>query len=161
MAAETPTKRAILNLPTLIGFFLVGTFIGLGSFTFYYAQGASYFSADPTACTNCHVMQDHFDTWQKASHHATATCNDCHVPHDLVGKYVSKAENGFWHSKGFTFMDFHEPIRIKPRNAAVLQFNCVRCHHDLLDELIHHGSFDDGSNACVRCHMSVGHGSPR
>ena len=30
------------------------------------------------------------------------TCNDCHVPHDFLGKYTSKASNGFWHSAHFT-----------------------------------------------------------
>ena len=30
----------------------------------------------------------------------------------------------------FTFQDFHEPILIKPGNAAILQANCLRCHGD-------------------------------
>src|SRR5262245_14163155 len=107
---------------------LVGVTLGLGGFTFWYGEGLSYFSSDPKGCANCHVMNDHYDSWQKASHHTVATCNDCHVPHDFVGKWVSKGVNGFWHSKGFTLMDFHDPIRIKPHNAAVLQANCIGCH---------------------------------
>jgi len=34
-----------------------GASLGVGAFTFGYAQGASYLSNDPAACVNCHVMQ--------------------------------------------------------------------------------------------------------
>ena len=47
---------------------------GLGGFTFQYAEGLSYFSTDPKACANCHIMQREYDDWQRASHHAVATC---------------------------------------------------------------------------------------
>jgi cytochrome c nitrite reductase small subunit len=102
-------------------------------------------------------MRDPYDAWQKASHHAVATCNDCHVPHELVAKYLAKAENGFWHSKGFTLQDFHEPIGIKPKNARALQANCADCHADLVGGLLGHGE----SLRCVHCHAAVGHGPPR
>jgi cytochrome c nitrite reductase small subunit len=102
-----------------------------------------------------------YDSWQKASHHAHAKCIDCHLPHDLVGKYIAKVENGFWHSKGFTLQDFHEPIRIKPRNARLLQVNCLGCHGDVVHDIVQLGSAGDESNACVRCHAAVGHGPPR
>lgn len=138
-----------------------GAVLGFGSFTFYHAEGLSYFSTDPKACINCHIMREHFDGWQKASHHAAAKCIDCHLPHDFVGKYLAKAENGFWHSKGFTLQDFPEPIRIKPKNSRILQMNCLSCHQELLSELTRHGTFDDVTNQCVRCHASVGHGPPR
>src|SRR5262249_11202745 len=78
---------------------ILGITAGLGVYTFLFAQGLSYFSNDPAGCANCHIMQEQYDGWLKSSHHAAATCNDCHVPHDFVGKYMSKASNGFWHSK--------------------------------------------------------------
>ena len=67
-------------------------------------------------------------------------------------------QNGFWHSKGFTLQDFHEPIQIKPRNAAILQENCLGCHAALVSALTAHS--DDGQQAidCVKCHADVGHG---
>ena len=65
----------------------VGFVLGMGAFTFNYAEGTSYLSNDPAACVNCHIMRDQYDGWRKSTHHAAATCNDCHVPHDLVGKY--------------------------------------------------------------------------
>jgi cytochrome c nitrite reductase small subunit len=88
---------------------LVGVAGGLGLYTFVYAKGYSYITNDPAACANCHVMNDQYDGWLKSSHRAVAVCNDCHVPHDLVGKYKTKGENGFWHSYYFTTQSFAEP----------------------------------------------------
>src|SRR5262249_12989923 len=99
----------------------IGVALGLSVFTFRYAEGLSYFSTDPRACANCHIMRRQYDGWQKASHHAAATCVDCHLPHALIPKLIAKASNGWHHSKGFTMQDFEEPIRIKPANAAILQ----------------------------------------
>jgi cytochrome c nitrite reductase small subunit len=159
------TRRAArslgLSLFALSACGLAGMVLGLGGYTFWYAEGGSYFSNDPRACVNCHVMREHYDGWQKASHHAVATCNDCHMPPELLAKLVAKAENGFWHSKGFTLQDFHEPIRIKPRNARILQANCTGCHADLVGNILGHSSADDEANQCMRCHASVGHGPLR
>jgi cytochrome c nitrite reductase small subunit len=135
---------------------LGSVFLGVGAYTFRYAEGLSYFSADPKACVNCHIMQPSFDSWQKASHHNVAKCVDCHLPHALVPKYLAKADNGYRHSKGFTFQDFHEPLRVTPRNDAILQDNCLRCH----DALVHGTGLAAGRQAlrCVHCHRNVGHG---
>ncbi len=139
---------------------LTGGAAGLGLFAFDYGEGLSYFSTDPRACANCHVMDDQYDSWQKAGHHQAAGCVDCHPPHDFVEKYLSKADNGFWHSKGFTLMDFHEPIRIKPRNSRILQEACLRCHSDFVHELVI-GSRSVGGETlqCIHCHRGVGHGA--
>jgi cytochrome c nitrite reductase small subunit len=77
---------------------LAGLAIGLGAYTFVYAKGYSYLLNDPSACANCHVMRDQLDGWVKSSHRSVATCNDCHTPHDSLGKYSTKAANGFFHS---------------------------------------------------------------
>jgi cytochrome c nitrite reductase small subunit len=140
---------------------LSGSVLGLGTYTYWYAEGGSYLSNDPKACVNCHVMREPYDGWQKASHHAVATCNDCHVPHEFTAKWLTKAENGFRHSKGFTLQDFPEPIRITPRNSRVLQANCVKCHQITVEEILRHGSDAGSEESCVRCHSSVGHGPPR
>ena len=65
----------------------LGVLLGLGAATFRYAEGFAYFSNDPRACANCHVMRDYLDSWQKSSHHARAACNDCHTPHSHLPKY--------------------------------------------------------------------------
>lgn len=160
-AAPTRAARRGVLRRSLVLCILLGVLLGLGSFTFRYAEGGSYFSSNPAACVNCHIMREQYDGWQKASHHAHATCVDCHLPHEGLAKWVAKAENGFWHSTRFTLQDFHEPIRIHDKNARILQDNCLRCHEGLLADLVHSGSFADDSNHCVRCHASVGHGSTR
>jgi cytochrome c nitrite reductase small subunit len=137
---------------------LAGVLLGLAAETFDYAEGTSYLSNDPKACVNCHIMRDQFDGWQKGPHHATAVCNDCHVPHDLVGKYLVKVEHGYRHSKGFTFQDFHEPIRMTESSRRVVEFNCVRCHQEMVSHIAPGGGGDPG---CVRCHTGVGHGPTR
>ena len=123
-------KRPRAAGPVLIALLaaVAGVLLGVGGYTFRYAEGLSYFSTDPRACVNCHIMLPQYDSWQKASHHAVATCVDCHLPRAFVTKYLAKAENGWHHSKGFTLQNFEEPIRVKPGNAATLQENCLRCH---------------------------------
>jgi cytochrome c nitrite reductase small subunit len=151
-----PSKvRLVLGL-TLAS--ALGLFAGVGGYTVYYARGLSYLSNDPRACMNCHIMREQFDGWQKSPHHAVATCNDCHTPHDLVGKYLTKAENGYWHSKGFTLQDFHEPIMIKARSSAVLQANCVDCHRQIVSGINTHPGQSREMLDCVHCHRDVGHG---
>jgi len=139
---------------------LVGLLGGLGAFTFHYAEGFSYFSTDPEACRNCHIMNAQFDSWQKASHHTSATCVDCHLPHTGIAKWLAKASNGYHHSKGFTFDDFHEPIVIKEANSRSLQENCLRCHGTLVHDIVAGSSSGTDPQAlrCVHCHRGVGHG---
>ena len=43
---------------------VVGVLAGLGGYTFHYAAGTSYFSADSAACVNCHIMREQYDGWQ-------------------------------------------------------------------------------------------------
>jgi cytochrome c nitrite reductase small subunit len=140
---------------------LLGILLGAGGYTFYYARGASYLSNDPQACVNCHVMRAEYDDWGKASHHAFATCNDCHLPHDFFGKWLAKASNGYHHSLAFTLWSFRDPIRIKPRNAGILNANCLSCHQGFVSEITAHRVIHDEELYCVRCHDNVGHGPRR
>jgi len=135
---------------------LLGGGLGVGAYTFGYAKGYSYLTNDPAACANCHVMREHFDGWLKSSHRAVAVCNDCHTPHDFLGKYAVKAENGFWHSFAFTTGWFPDAIRIRPRNREVVEQACRSCHQDIVLAIEGpHGL--DNETPCVTCHRSVGH----
>jgi cytochrome c nitrite reductase small subunit len=138
---------------------LVGIPLGLGLFTFSYGEGLSYFSTDPKACVNCHIMRDEYESWLKGPHHANAKCVDCHLPHDLVPKLIAKSDNGYRHSKGFTFEDFHEPIQITPRNAQILQESCLRCHGDFVHDIVQGSKAIESTIKCVHCHRGVGHGA--
>lgn len=159
------TSRTQVQSAALVLSALVGVLAGVGGYTFWYANGASYLSDDPRTCVNCHIMRDHYDGWQKASHHAVAVCNDCHIPHDsFIAKWYVKGTNGYHHSRAFTFQDFHQPIRIKPGNAAVLEANCIRCHEPVVSQITMHGGLGLDENdlyGCVRCHGDVGHGPTR
>lgn len=139
----------------------VGLLTGIGAYTFLYGQGLSYFSTDPAACTNCHIMQGNFDSWVKSSHHGFAKCVDCHLPHNPVLKLASKADQGFRHSWGFTFQNFHEPIQTIPRSQAIIQGNCLRCHQDFVHSVAGEGSAGRDAIDCFRCHASVGHAASR
>lgn len=134
-----------------------GALVGLGLYTFRYAEGLAYLSNDPRACMNCHVMREQYDSWVKGSHHAAATCNDCHVPHSFPEKYLTKMENGWNHSRKFTLQNFHEPIRIRLENLKQLQHNCVTCHSMLVSEIAAHRDVEAGTARCTECHRSVGH----
>src|SRR5688500_12936915 len=111
-----------------------GIAAGIGIFTFGYAKGASYLTNDPAACANCHIMAEHLAAWQKGSHR-NATCNDCHTPHNLIGKYVTKARNGFWHSFYFTTGRYPDPLRITERNRRVTEGTCRYCHQPIVDAI--------------------------
>ncbi len=139
---------------------MVGVLSGLGFFTFGYGHGASYLSNNPQSCANCHVMQDYYDSWLASSHENVATCNDCHLSHNPIGKWVTKADNGFFHSLAFTTGDFHEPIQIKPRNRRVTQQACLYCHQDVVHEMF--PAEPEGEMLmCVHCHSDVGHAQKR
>lgn len=147
-------------------FSVVGIAVGIGAFTFIYAKGFSYLTNDPAACANCHIMTDHYDAWLKSSHQAVAVCNDCHTPSGLLPKYLTKAENGFWHSFAFTTGNFPDPLRIKAGNLAVTEAACLKCHQNIAAtilpgaHLVGTGSRaapEEDQLSCVRCHESVGH----
>ena len=150
-------RRSSLGKPVLFLAILVGIFVGLGTFTFNYAEGLSYFSTDPKACANCHVMQEQYDSWQKSTHHTAATCVECHLPHDFLPKYIAKADHGYRHSSAFTFGGFHEPIQITDRDRTIVQQNCVRCHADFVHALTSGSTTDEDAVQCINCHRGVGH----
>ncbi len=148
---------------------LIGVFGGLGTYTFNFARGLSYFSNDPQACTNCHVMNDYYDSWEKSGHAHVAVCNDCHTPHTLVAKLITKADNGWNHSLKFTLRTYEKaPIVIREVNAERLRHNCIGCHDTFLTDvrgsaILNAGHGGPGSEDldCLRCHSDAGHGPRR
>ena len=155
----------------------LGVVAGLGAFTFVYAKGASYLTTDAASCANCHIMEEHYSAWLKSSHRTVAKCADCHMPHDVVGKYAAKASNGFWHSLAFTTGRFPDPLQIKAHNREITERTCRNCHGAIVDQIdgggfepiearagaerpsIHDGAsvLGAGEFSCIRCHTYVGH----
>jgi cytochrome c nitrite reductase small subunit len=143
---------------TILAALLLGLVIGLCGYTFIYAKGYSYLTNDPQACANCHVMRAQYDGWLKSSHHSVATCNDCHTPHNIVGKYAVKANNGFWHSFYFTSGWYPDTIEITKFDHKVAEAACRHCHENItsaIDGNVVHGKAE--GLECTRCHNSVGH----
>jgi cytochrome c nitrite reductase small subunit len=134
----------------------IGLFIGVGAYTFLYAKGYSYFTNNPNACANCHVMNQQYNGWIKSSHHAVAVCNDCHTPEGMIGKYYTKASNGFWHSFYFTTGWFPDNIEITQHNIHVTENACSKCHQDII-EMMNSSHKSKERISCISCHPSVGH----
>ncbi len=150
---------------------LLGALAGVGGYTFRYAEGFSYFSTDPTACVNCHIMQPQYDSWQKASHHTAAVCVDCHLPESFIPKYIAKAENGWRHGQKFTTQNFEEPMFVQAAGLRILQDNCERCHAAMTSAMnqsdrpgmsphpgYRHTQGRSETLPCIHCHATVGHG---
>ncbi|HYV75188.1 MAG TPA: cytochrome c nitrite reductase small subunit [Candidatus Binatia bacterium] len=119
-----------MKLRTIQGILIgvvIGVAVGISVYTFAYAKGWSYLTDNPAACANCHVMREQFDGWLKSSHRAVATCNSCHTPANLIGKYATKASNGFWHSFFFTTGGYEDNIQIKPHSLAITEQACRNC----------------------------------
>lgn len=141
-----------LPLAVIIPGVLIGVVIGVGSYTFVYAKGYSYLTNNPAACANCHVMEGEYASWARSPHRSVAACNDCHTPHNLAGKYATKASNGFRHSFYFTSGRYPDTIAITPRSRAIVEAACHRCHAPLVGDIEHGGTIE-----CIRCHSDVGH----
>lgn len=166
-----PRTRRGLALAALILSIAVGVLGGLGMYTFHFAQGLSYLSNDPKACTNCHIMREYYDSWDKNVHHNWAVCNDCHSPHNIVGKLITKADNGWNHSVKFTLGTYTDPIRIREINRKRLRHNCIACHQEFVSDVLTSSRVAAGMDPhiaslreeldCLRCHRDVGHGARR
>ncbi len=153
-AFSQPTGSVAVSILAL----LAGILLGVGFFTFGYARGASYLTDDPAACVNCHVMRGEYEGWMKASHRKAAVCNDCHTPAGLVGKYSTKALNGFWHSFYFTTGWFPDRIRLRSRNVAVTEEACLKCHAAMTQGIQAIRGHNE-TVSCLGCHSGVGHGN--
>jgi cytochrome c nitrite reductase small subunit len=132
----------------------LGVALGLGGFTFVYADGHAYLRDDPQVCANCHVMRPQLDGWAHGSHKAVATCNSCHTPAEGWQKWWVKGKNGFNHSLAMTVGEFAEPIQITPANRAVTEAACRHCHDRATDQIELHSA---EPLSCIRCHEDVGH----
>ena len=134
----------------------MGVLVGVGVFTFEYANGAAYLSNDPAGCVNCHVMRENYDGWVKSSHGKVAVCNDCHTPHNFIGKWTTKAVNGWNHGLAFTTGRFPDNIQIRDHNLRVTEESCLFCHESVV-EGIQATRPHDQKISCVTCHSNVGH----
>nr|WP_314470443.1 cytochrome c nitrite reductase small subunit [uncultured Campylobacter sp.] len=167
---NTKKKASIWVILLLLSF---GVVIGHGLYTFYYAKGFSYFSPDPAACKNCHVMNQVYESWSRGGHQNVATCNDCHLPHDFIGYWIMKAQSGLGHAYAVTFKDNPYAFTANEKTKRVVQENCMDCHKEYVSNVIdpraigaakpfdknlkeHQGNSSEPLR-CISCHREAGH----
>lgn len=138
---------------------VLGAAVGMGGYTFVYADGGSYLSNAPAACANCHVMDEHHAAWMKGSHREVATCNDCHTPQGTVSRYLAKARSGLAHSVAFTAGGYPDRLTITNWGGQVAEQACRTCHAPMTAAIdaAHGGGEGEDGLSCVHCHADVGH----
>lgn len=147
---------------------LLFVLIALAFYTFINAKGISYLSNSSEACNNCHIMNDVYVAYTKSSHskkikgEAVATCGDCHLPHDFVGKWIAKAQSGVAHAYAFTFKlnDLPTNLSANAKSKAIVQENCINCHAEMVSNVVNPTTNIHAKNnslSCVSCHAGVGH----
>ena len=142
----------------LPGFLMAGVLAGMGAFVVHVSRATSYLSDAPETCMNCHVMTTEYVTWQHSSHAQTATCNDCHVPHDsLLAHYGFKAKDGLWHATVFTMRWEPQVIRLSKAAVPVVEDNCRRCHTQVVED-VSLAAHAPGDLRCWDCHRETPHG---
>jgi len=150
--------------------FVFAIAIGMFAYVVNASKALSYLSSDSRACINCHVMNTQYATWQNSSHGQVATCIECHLPTDgFIGKYVSKAKDGWNHSVAFTLDTYDYAMMITEDGADRVQKNCISCHSSLTSQIVANSDkyhqFDDSSvdtgRRCWDCHKGVPHGKVR
>ncbi|HLN53940.1 MAG TPA: cytochrome c nitrite reductase small subunit [Lentimicrobium sp.] len=150
------------RLPVII---LSGTLVGILILLIYTSRAHSYLSDNPQTCINCHVMNPQYATWMHSSHKESATCNDCHVPHDNIFRtYFFKAKDGLRHATIFTARREPQVIQIKEAGINVVQENCIRCHKNLIDyvsliQVTGENHAEGAGHRCWDCHRETPHGT--
>jgi cytochrome c nitrite reductase small subunit len=165
--AFTAVYRAIAPPPVwqLPVIFTVGVLLGLVGLVLHVSRATSYLSDNPATCVNCHVMAPQYATWTHSRHRETATCNDCHVPHDNIFRhYYFKASDGLRHATFFTMRWEPQVIRIHAAGQRVVQENCIRCHGESIHTTrlaeVRGDDVDRESGLrCWDCHRETPHGA--
>ena len=159
--SNTIKKIALIIFLLAIGFF---------GYILYISKAFSYLSSDPKACINCHVMNTQYASWQHSSHAREAACVECHLPTDgFVNKYISKAIDGWNHSKAFTLNTYDHAMKISEDGARRVQANCISCHKSIVSTLSSSADkyhnftepYVENGRKCWSCHQSVPHGKVR
>lgn len=151
------------KLMTIVAFCCVITAVGMFAYVARQARVASYLSGDPKVCINCHTMNTHYATWQHSSHREFAACADCHLPVDPVNKWLAKARDGFNHSVAMTLGSYGNNLMITDNAASRIEANCVRCHSEMVSQLLANHALYPASPGnerfCWDCHRTVPHGT--
>jgi cytochrome c nitrite reductase small subunit len=136
---------------------MLGILLGISGVAFRASNATSYLSTAPETCINCHIMTPYYASWSHSRHRMTATCSDCHVPHDNIIKgLLFKGMDGMRHAAVFTLGLEPQILKLNAAAIPVIQKNCIRCHeHQIMNTSM-------GSSAserlCWECHRETPHG---
>lgn len=142
-----------MKLPIIVGVIAVLAVVGTG---LYITDFTAYLGNNPSTCNNCHVMDYVYEGWYHAGHSEWTTCNDCHTPHALVPKYITKAQSGYHHVTAFISGNYPDAIRAKEHSREIVQENCKRCHEATIASI--DISQMAGERYCFDCHRAAAHG---
>jgi cytochrome c nitrite reductase small subunit len=141
-------------LPLIIGILVFLAALGV----FAWATDApAYLGHEPATCNNCHVMDSQYENWYHAAHEPSATCADCHLPHqNILSYYIYKGYSGMKDVFSFTFKTYPEALRATAQTDGILQANCIRCHNGTIESILAGPQAFD--RTCWSCHRSAAHG---
>lgn len=142
-----------MKIALITGIVALLVVVGVG---LYVSDFTAYLGNNPTACNNCHVMDAVYEGWFHGSHQEWATCGDCHTPHALIPKYITKGISGYHHVSAFALGNIPDAIRAKVDSLEIVQENCVHCHEDTVDNTFEVAM--DSERYCFDCHRTVAHG---
>ncbi|MGY0218988.1 NapC/NirT family cytochrome c [Endozoicomonadaceae bacterium StTr2] len=175
--ASKPTARYSAG-----GLIIFGIVFGLASWgTFNWTMNAT---STEEFCISCHELeQNAYAELQDTIHYSNstgtrATCGDCHIPHDFVGKVLRKIEAArevYGHFTGI----IDTPEKYEEHRLAMaervwdkMQANdsaaCRHCHVNLETSLdnqyewarVNHQKMIDENLTCIDCHQGIAHKLP-
>ncbi len=136
-------------------------------------------------CVSCHEMEDNAYAELKQTIHynnstgTRATCSDCHVPHNFIGKIFRKIEAAREVYGSITGI-IDTPEKYEAHRLAMAErvwedmreddsANCRACHINLEQSLDsqyewarmnHQKLIEDDSLTCIDCHQGIAHKLP-
>lgn len=157
---------------------MAGAFLGFGG------QAVVHATNDIRFCTSCHEMRDNNYAEYKDSIHAhnrtgvTATCSDCHVPHDLLpllARKIGASNDLYQHFVGkidtkeqFEAHRLELAKRVWTYMEATDSRECRSCHDThAMDPSqqgrtaqTQHKKLLTGERTCIDCHYGIAHHEP-
>jgi len=103
-------------------------------------------------CAQCHSMMPSAIT-QKRSTHVNLTCNECHLPQNLMSKLPQKAAIGLYDIFAENFADVRLPIAASPGMKDIINANCTSCHAATNQNV----ASMESKRYCTDCHRNVPH----
>ena len=124
---EIETEMKLRTIQGILLGVVIGIAVGIGVHTLKRCQGL-VLPHGPSG--GLRQLPRHARTIRRlaqSSHRAVATCKSCHTPANFIGKYATKASNGFWHSFFFTTGGYEDNIQIKPHSREITEQACRTC----------------------------------